>query len=161
MDTMFCARYQGDGSPPSNRFCRTCESAACDALWQKVVELSRSNHMGPVKLPPTRAVMLPHPPNGNMVRMRINVTWTLPKEDFLHFIATGRAGMGRKGDRKNPAASPSMTRQEPYVHAIVEVLGGRGIPEITRVREVQEGIMPRWSGNIPSPVPTGVRRNGK
>lgn len=74
-----------------------------------------------------------------MVRMRVNVTWTLPKEDFLHFISTGRAGMGRRGDRENPRSSPSMTRQEPYVQAIVEALGGWDIPEIARVKRIQKG----------------------
>jgi hypothetical protein len=73
------------------------------------------------------------------VRMRINCTWTLPIEDFLHFIATGRAGMGKKGARQDPGASPSMTRQEPYVQAIVQALGGWEIPEIVRVRKVQRG----------------------
>ncbi|WP_235809600.1 hypothetical protein [Methanofollis ethanolicus] len=47
--------------------------------------------------------------------------------------------MGRKGERNDPRASPSMTRQEPYVQAIVDLLGGMNIPEITAVREVQEG----------------------
>jgi len=117
-----------------------CGCTACEALWQKVVSLSHSDRGGAVNLPPTRAMMLPHTANRSMVKMRINVTWTLPMEDFLHFIATGRAGMGRKGDRQNPAASPSMTRQEPYVQAIVEALGGWEIPEIMAVRELQKGI---------------------
>ncbi|OPX66567.1 MAG: hypothetical protein A4E37_01906 [Methanoregulaceae archaeon PtaB.Bin056] len=139
MDTRFCARYKGDGSPPSNRFCRTCQSEACRALWEKVIALSRSHDGMPVRLPPTRAVMLPHDANPWMVKIRVNVTWTLPKEDFLHYVATGNAGMGRKGDRQNPAASPSMTRQEPYVQAIVDAIGGWEIQEIRRAREVQRG----------------------
>jgi len=140
MDTRFCARYQGDGFPPSNRFCRTCKTEACSALWEKVIALSRSHDGMPVGLPPTRAVMLPHDANGSMVKMRVNVTWSLPKEDFLHYVATGKAGMGRKGDRQNPESSPSMTRQEPYVQAIIEAIGGWGIPEILMVREVQKGV---------------------
>ncbi len=84
--------------------------------------------------------MLPHDANGSMVKMRVNVTWSLPKEDFLHYVATGKAGMGRKGDRQNPESSPSMTRQEPYVQAIIEAIGGWGIPEILMVREVQKGV---------------------
>jgi hypothetical protein len=83
--------------------------------------------------------MLPHPSNPQFVKLRIKCTWTLPKEDFLHFIATGRASMGRKGKRSDPASSPSMTRQEPYVQAIVEALGGWEIPEIAAVRKVQAG----------------------
>lgn len=47
--------------------------------------------------------------------------------------------MGRRGQRSEPRASPSCTRQEPYVQAIVELLGGMGIPEIRAVREVQGG----------------------
>lgn len=139
MDIQFCCRYRGDGSPPTNRFCRTCRNAACDALWEKVIALSMSEDGRPVALPPTRAVALPHDANTWMVRLRVNVTWALPKEDFLHFIATGNAGMGRKGDRQNPCASPSMTRQEPYVQAIVDALGGWEIQEILRVRKVQRG----------------------
>ena len=139
MDIRFCVRYSGDGNPPSNRFCRSCDSDPCEKLWQRVVGLSLSNKGGPVHLPPTRAVMLPHPANHTMVKMRINTTWTLPKEDFLHFIATGKAGMGRSGRRQDPSASPSMTRQEPYVQAIVGALGGWNIPEIVHVREMQEG----------------------
>ena len=141
MDIRFCSRYQGDGSPPTNRYCRICPSRAraCDLLWERVAELSRSNGGGPVALPPTRAVLLPSTKNPDFVRMRITCTWTLPVEDFLHFIATRHAGMGRKGQRQNPSASPSMTRQEPYVQAIVEALGGWEIPEIVEVKHVQKG----------------------
>jgi len=141
MDVRFCARYRGDGNPPSNRFCRSCpvRDEACDALWERVIALSRSNRGEPVGLPPTRAVILPHAANQNFVRMRINCTWVLPVEDFLHFIATGHAGMGRKGERQDPIASPSMTRQEPYVQAIVQALGGWGTEEIVKVRIVQKG----------------------
>jgi hypothetical protein len=141
MDVRFCARYRGDGTPPSNRFCRSCPSRgeACDALWERVIALSRSHGGEPVLLPPTRAAMLPYQKNPDFVRMRINCTWTLPIEDFLHFIATGHARMGIKGHRREPFASPSMTRQEPYVQAIVEALGGWRIPEIVRVKRVQRG----------------------
>jgi len=144
MNVRFCARYRGDGTPPSNRFCRFCPARgeACDPLWARVIALSRSNTGEPVTLPPTRAMMLPYPKNPDFVRMRINCTWTLPIEDFLHFIATGHAGMGRKGKRQDPGASPSMTRQEPYVQAIVQALGGWEIPEIVRVRKVQRGGLP-------------------
>ncbi|MCQ8893518.1 MAG: hypothetical protein NQU46_02640 [Methanolinea sp.] len=139
MDIRFCARYRGDGHPPTNRFCRSCDCPACEVLWQKVVSLAHSCKGDPVPLPPTRAVLIPHPSNPAMVRLRVNVTWTLPREDFLHFISTGKAGMGRKGDRENPCSSLSMTRQEPYVQAIVEALGGWEIPEIERVRGIQKG----------------------
>jgi hypothetical protein len=33
-----------------------------------------------------------------------------------------------------------MTRQEPYVQAIVELLGGWAIPGIVAVKRVQEGL---------------------
>jgi len=47
--------------------------------------------------------------------------------------------MGRRGQRSDPGASPSCTRQEPYVQAIVTLLGGMDTPEIRVVREVQRG----------------------
>jgi len=45
--------------------------------------------------------------------------------------------MGRRGQQSDPRASPSCTRQKPYVQAIVELLGEMDIPEIWAVREVQ------------------------
>ena len=139
MDIHFCNQYSGNGYPPSNRNCRTCNSAsmACNILWQKVVDLSNSQHGGPVNLPKTRAIMYPNPKNWEIVHLRINAHWNLPKEDFLHFIATGRAQMGRKEQRQDPIVSPSMTRQEPYVQSIVDALGGYNIPEIINVRHIQ------------------------
>jgi hypothetical protein len=83
--------------------------------------------------------MYPNQNNRNIVHLKINTNWGLPKEDFLHFIATGSAQMGRKGERLHKRASPSMTRQEPYVQSIVTALGGDTIPEIIMVRRVQAG----------------------
>jgi hypothetical protein len=82
--------------------------------------------------------MYPNPNNWNIIHLKINTKWGLPKEDFLHFIATGSAQMGRKGKRLDKCASPSMTRQEPYVQSIVMALGGESIPEITAVRRIQQ-----------------------
>jgi hypothetical protein len=82
--------------------------------------------------------MYPNPNNRDIVHLKINTKWGLPKEDFLHFIATGSAQMGRKGERLNKFTSPSMTRQEPYVQSIVTALGGEIIPEITAVRRTQQ-----------------------
>ena len=140
MDIHFCSRYEGTALPPSNRFCRVCPHAgiACDRLWSRVRDLFESGNGGAVPLPGTRAVMYPNPGNRDIVHLKINTKWGLPKEDFLHFIATGHAGMGRKGKRLDPRASPSMTRQEPYVQAIVAALGGEGIPEIEAVRKIQK-----------------------
>lgn len=73
-----------------------------------------------------------------MVYLRVNSQWNLTKEDFLHFIATGRAQMGRKEQRQDPRVSPSMTRQEPYVQSIVKILGGSSIPEIMMVKREQK-----------------------
>jgi len=112
---------------------------ACDPLWSLVVALSQSNGGDAVRLPGTRAVMYPNPKNKNIVYLKINTKWGLPKEDFLHFIATGSAQMGRKGERLHRRASPSMTRQEPYVEAIVAALGGADIPGIAAVLRVQQG----------------------
>ena len=127
--------------PPTNRFCRHCPMAktACDSLWSRVVALSQSNGGDTVRLLGTRAVMYPNPNSRDIVHLKINTKWGLPKEDFLHFIATGSAQMGRKGERLNKRASPSMTRQEPYVQSIVTALGGEDIPEITAVRRIQQG----------------------
>jgi hypothetical protein len=82
--------------------------------------------------------MYPNLKNHDIVHLKINTRWGLPKEDFLHFIATGSAQMGRKDERHKKSASPSMTRQEPYVQLIVEAIGGENIPEIAAVRRVQQ-----------------------
>ncbi|HDS64019.1 MAG TPA: hypothetical protein ENN52_07870 [Methanofollis liminatans] len=142
MDVNFCRHYAGDGTPPSNRSCRSCPCAACDRLWGLVVALAGSNGGDPAPLPGTRALLSPNPRNPDIVRLQVNCRWGLPKEDFLYYIATGHAGMGRKGQRTDPRASPSMTRQEPYVGAIVELLGGMDIPEIAAVRAVQRQAVP-------------------
>ncbi|MCX6700114.1 MAG: hypothetical protein NTV68_09330 [Methanomicrobiales archaeon] len=140
MDITFCSHYQGDALPPTNRFCRDCPMAktACNPLWSRVVALSQSNRGDAVRLPGTRAVMYPNPDNWNIIHLKINTKWGLPKEDFLHFIATGSAQMGRKGGRLDKCVSPSMTRQEPYVQSIVTALGGENIPEISAVRRIQQ-----------------------
>lgn len=146
MDVNFCRCYVGDGAPPSNRYCRSCPDAAmaCDRLWQRVVELAGSNDRKPVPLPGTRALLSPNLKNLDIVRMQVNCRWGLGKEDFLYYLATGHAKMGRKGRHSDPRASPSMTRQEPYVGAIVELLGGAECPEIRAVRAVQQqGRVPR------------------
>jgi len=139
MDLTFCVHYRGDALPPTNRFCRHCPMAktACDSLWARVVALSQSGGGEAVPLPGTRAVMYPNPRTWDIVHLKINTRWGLPKEDFLHFIATGSAQMGRKGKRLDTRASPSMTRQEPYVQSIVTALGGDTIPAIQAVRKVQ------------------------
>ena len=142
MDITFCTHYRGNALPPTNRFCRTCPHAkeACDPLWSLVVALSQSGGGEAVRLPGTRAVMYPNSRTRDIVHLKINTRWGLPKGDFLHFIATGSAQMGRKGDRRNPHASPSMTRQEPYVQSIVTALGGDTLPEIQAVRNVQGNL---------------------
>ncbi len=84
--------------------------------------------------------MYPNPHNRDIIHLRINCQWNLTKEDFLHFISTGSAQMGRKEQRLDPVVSPSLTRQEPYVQSIAEALGGDNIPEIVNVRAVQGSI---------------------
>jgi hypothetical protein len=142
MDIRFCIYYRGNALPPTNRFCRTCPHAkeACDSLWARVVALSQSEGGEAVRLPGTRAVMYPNSRTWDIVHLKINTRWGLPKEDFLHFIATGSAQMGRKGERLDTRASPSMTRQEPYVQSIVTALGGDAVPEIQAVRKVQGNL---------------------
>ncbi|MDD4128053.1 MAG: hypothetical protein PHV39_10310 [Methanomicrobium sp.] len=140
MDVNFCVHYKGDGLPPTNRYCRQCPVAgeACDRLWALVVFLSSLNNGDPVKLPGTRAVMSPNPKTRDIVHLKINCKWNLGKEDFLYFISTGHAHMGRKNERHKREVSPSMTRQTPYVQSIVEALGGYEIPEIIAVKEFQK-----------------------
>jgi len=58
----------------------------------------------------------------------------------LHFIATGHARMGRADQRLDPDISPSLTRQEPYVQAILEMLGGWNIPEVIDVKRIQQNL---------------------
>jgi len=111
---------------------------ACNRLWQAVVDLSNSEKGGGVILPDTRALMLPNPKNGNIVHLKINVTWNLSKEDYLHYISTGHARMGRKEERHDPFVSPSLTRQEPYVHSITKLLGGINDPLIAEVLKIQK-----------------------
>ncbi len=139
MDPAFCRCYTGDGTPPSNRYCRVCPKVACDKLWQRVRDLAASNGGDPVPLPGTRAALFPNPKNPDFVRLQVNCRWGLPKEDFLYYIATGHAKMGRRGQRSDLRASPSCTRQEPYVQAITMLLGGMDAPEVKAVRAVQEG----------------------
>jgi len=140
MDIKFCQKYVGTGMPPTNRFCRECPNAkiACDNLWSLVVALSRSNNGDAVQLPRTRAVMYPNPNNWNIVHLKINSQWNLGKEDFLYFISTGYAHMGRKDQRQELIVSPSMTRQVPYVQSIIEAIGGMDIPEIKSVQQIQK-----------------------
>ncbi len=141
MDLRFCRYYRGDGMPPSNRYCRSCPHAAiaCDRLWRRVIDLAGSHGGEPVPLPGTRAVLFQNPNDESFVRLQVNVRWNLTKEDFLHFIATGHAKMGRKEQRSDSTVSPSLTRQEPYVQAIAALLGGRDCPDIAAVRAVQQG----------------------
>ena len=140
MDIKFCKYYIGDGFPPSNRYCRHCNSSsiACEKLWQLVLTLARSNNGEPISIPNTNARLFPNPNNENMIYLQVNCRWNLSKEDFLHFIATGHAGMGRANQRLEHWISPSLTRQEPYVNSIVNMLGGWNIPEVIAVKTVQK-----------------------
>jgi hypothetical protein len=90
-----------------------------------------------VSLPGTSAVMYPNPNNWHIVHLRVNSQWNLGKEDFLYYIATGHAQLGRKNQRLDPYVSPSMTRQEPYAQSIIQAIGGDEIPEIRSVKLIQ------------------------
>lgn len=140
MDLKFCQHYIGDGNPPTNRYCRECPKSniACDDLWKLVDNFSNSNGDMGVSLLGTNAVISPNHKNPDIVHLKVNVRWGLYKEDFLHFIATNHAQMGKKDQRQEPKKSPSLTRQEPYVQAIVKQLGGMGIPEIEKVKAFQK-----------------------
>jgi hypothetical protein len=140
MDLHFCNHYLGDGNPPTNRYCRNCpySNVACDNLWYLVLRLAQSGNGHAVIVRGTNAVLFPNPNNSDLVGLKVNASWNLSKEDFLHFIATGHAKMGRAHQRQDPDSSPSLTRQEPYVQAILEMLGGRNIPEVIALRHFQQ-----------------------
>jgi len=140
MDLNFCTHYIGDGNPPTNRYCRNCANSnvACDNLWYLVLRLAQSANGNPVIVRGTNSVLFSNPNNRDLVGLKVNASWNLSKEDFLHFIATGHAKMGRAHQRQDPDSSPSLTRQEPYVQAILEMLGGRNIPEVITVRRFQQ-----------------------
>lgn len=139
MDLHFCTHYIGDGDPPTNRFCRNCPNShvACDNLWYLVLRFAQSGNGHPVIVRGTNAVLFPNPNNRDLVELKVNASWNLSKEDFLHFIATGHAKMGRAYQRQDLDTSPSLTRQEPYVQAILEMLGGGNIPEVIAAKRVQ------------------------
>ena len=140
MDLHFCTHYIGNGNPPTNRYCRNCSHShiACDPLWHLVIRLAQSGNGQPVNVSGTNAVIFPNLNNRDFVKLRVNVSWNLSKEDFLHFIATGHARMGRADQRLDPETSPSLTRQEPYVQAILAMLGGGDIPEVIDVKRIQQ-----------------------
>jgi len=92
----------------------------------------------PIELSGTNAVLSPNPNNPNLVYLRVNSQWSLTKEDFLHFIATGNAKRGCAEDRLELDVSPSLTCQEPYVQVIVELIGGWNLPEILAVKNFQQ-----------------------
>ena len=140
MNIKFCRYYHSDGQPPTgNKYCRACGDAiACNILWKRVIDLGNSKNGEPVHLIGTNAVLYPNTNNRDIVHLRVNVQWNLPKEDFLYFIATEHAKRGRKNQRTESQTSPSLTQQEPWVNSIVKMLGGWNIPEIVEVRKVQK-----------------------
>ena len=139
MDIHFCQHYQGDGHPESNKYCRGCPKSdlACDHLWQLVRDLSDSNGAEGVSIPSTNATLLPNVNNEDTVYLKVNAKWQLPKEDFLHFIATGWARGGNADQRQDSTRSPSLTYQGSYLPGIEQMLGGDDIPEIQAVRKMQ------------------------
>ncbi len=146
MDSTFCKHYRGDLLDKPHMYCRSCDKApiACDILWKCVRNLANSNDEKPVELKGTHAKLSlyrnnPNRRNPDIVYLQVNKDpWSLPKEDFLHFIATGYSKGGLKHQRDVLTTSPSLTQQEPWVNAIVEMLGGTNIPEIKAVIEVQK-----------------------
>jgi len=112
--------------------CREKDTGCNGAL-----QATASNGGDPVPLPGTRVVLFPNQKNPAFVRLQVNCRWGLPKEDFLHYIATGHAGMGRRGQRSpgvaelHPAGAPRAGNRR--------TARGADIPEIRAVREVQIG----------------------
>jgi hypothetical protein len=50
-------------------------------------------------------VLPPNRKNPDIVRLQVNCRRGLQKEDFLHYVATGHAGLGRQGEQSDPRAS--------------------------------------------------------
>jgi len=145
MNINFCKYYQGDGYPPTNQYCRSCENAhiVCDKLWGKVRELANSKPGERTPLKNTNANIslfrkIPKRNNPKIVYLKVNSIWGLPQEDFLHFISTRHSQGGNQDENQNPLTSPSLTQQEPWVNSIVDMLGGWKIPEIEAVTKFQK-----------------------
>jgi len=79
-----------------------------------------------------------HHTNINLVYLRKESIWPLPKEVFLQFIATQQAQWGFSDERDDPQKSPNLTKYGNELNSIVDMLGGWNIPEIIAVKEVQK-----------------------
>ena len=146
MDVNFCKYYRGDGQfSPGNQYCRTCpeELVACNKLWALVRDLASSNGGEPVPLKNSQLELSLFRKNRkhtnfNLVYLRKNAIWPLPKEVFLYFISTGCTNWGFFDDRNDPQKSPNLTKYGNELHSIVEMIGGWNIPEIIAVKKVQK-----------------------
>jgi len=111
MDIHFCHYYEGDGLPPSNRFCRTCPQGnlACNALWDLVIALSVSNGGKPVPLPGTRAFLFPNPKTG------ILCTWkSMYDGDYLKkTFCTSSQPITHRWDEKRSPQTRNITQHDP------------------------------------------------
>ena len=146
MDTSFCKHYKGDGfQAPGNQWCRTCDKApiVCNVLWERVRQIANSNSGKPVPLKNSSLSLtlyrtVPNRINPDLVYLRKKKSpWPLPKEVFLHFIATSNSEWGHKDERALPEKSPNLTKYGPELYSIVEMIGGWNIPEIIAVIKVQ------------------------
>ena len=149
MDIKFCKHYQGDGlRAPGNQWCRTCDKAliACDELWECVLHLANSNNGKPVLLKNSNISLTLHRKdpkriNPDLVYLRKKSTpWPLPKEVFLHFIATSKSEWGHNDERTLQEKSPNLTNYRSELYSIVEMIGGWNIPEIVAVIKVQRTL---------------------
>lgn len=146
MNVKFCKHYYGDGQlSPGNQYCRTCikSSIACDALWERIRHLANSNEGNPVFLKNSKITLTlyrtdPKRVNPNLVYLTKNSTWPLPKEVFLHFIATSNSQWGNADERAEPQKSPNLTKYGSELNSIVEMIGGWNIPEIVAVIKIQK-----------------------
>jgi len=147
MDTDFCKHFKGNGlKAPGNQWCRSCDKAsiACNPLWECVRRLANSTNGKLVPLKNSHLSLTLYRTdrtriNPNLVYLRKESTpWPLPKEVFLHFIATSNSEWGHKDERALPEKSPNLTKYGPELDSIVEMIGGWNIPEIVAVIKVQK-----------------------
>ena len=147
MDTSFCNHFKGDGlKAPGNQWCRSCNKAsiACNPLWEQVRKLANSNNGKPVPIKNTNLSLSLYRTdqtrvNPDLVYLRKKSTpWPLPKEVFLHFIATSNSNWGHKDERALPEKSPNLTQYSSEMFSIVEMIGGWKSPEVIAVIEIQK-----------------------
>jgi len=135
MDTDFCAYWQGDAR---SKYCRICAvvGSPCFNLWSKLCALAYKQKIFTNNIP---GKAFGHKyriesPNRERCYLRMlqgaESRFALPIEDFLYVTRTGKGGMYE---------TPSKTRQYPFVHLLLEIIGAE--PEGAKlIKEVRQEI---------------------